>query len=105
MQYHTWVSLVARGLPAAGAVALGALAGMPCPATALRPGAAAAAVTEEEEEEEIPEPVAEEEAEEDKDALDPGLFCSPCCAGRTLLLARVCPPNALALDAAGGEFG
>lgn len=92
-------------MAAAGATALEALAGMPCPAAALRTGAAAAPVTEYEEEEEAWEPVAEEEAEDDEDASDlasdPGLICRPCCAGRTFLLAKVCRfPTAVALGAA-----
>ena len=92
--HHTWLPLTARGFAAgAGATALGALAGMPCPAAAVRTGTAAAPMTDDEEEEEAPEPVAEEEAEDDEDASDlasdPGLICRPCCAGRTLLLARV----------------
>ena len=104
--HHTWLSLVARGFRAgAGAVALEALAGMPCPAAALCTGTAAAPEIDDNEEEEAPEPVAEEEAEDDEDASDlasdPGLICRPCCAGRTLLLARVCCfPVAVALDAA-----
>lgn len=80
---RTWLSLVARGFGAAfRAVALGAVAAMPC---ALRTGTA-------DDEEEAPEPVAEEEDEEDPSDLasDPGLICLPCCCGTTLLLARVC---------------
>lgn len=80
--------------------AIGALAGLPSPAAALRTGIAAAAVTDEEEEEAL-EPVAEEEAEDDEDASDltsdPGVICRPCRAGRTLRLC--CFSIAVALDA------
>lgn len=78
------------GATALRAVALEAVAAMPCPATALRASIADAPGTDAEEED--PDPEEEEEDDRDDSGLpaDSVLNCIPCFDGRTLLLARVC---------------